>query len=140
MKSTDVRIGNLLQRPSVAIVVVSKIETKGFEYCDDYIDNGVGGWHSNTDGGYIKGIPLTEEWLEKFGFEEYINFYNGWSCNKFLCVLSGMNHPSVDGCTIYGFNEESICNLKYVHQLQNLYFALTGEELTIKEPTPIDNN
>jgi hypothetical protein len=29
----------------------------------------------------------------------------------------------------YGF-EKSI-ELKYVHQLQNLYFALTGEELTI---------
>jgi hypothetical protein len=24
-------------------------------------------------------------------------------------------------------------NIMYVHQLQNLYFALTGEELTIKE-------
>ena len=24
-------------------------------------------------------------------------------------------------------------NVKYVHQLQNLYFALTGEELILKE-------
>ena len=26
-----------------------------------------------------------------------------------------------------------IPHIKYVHQLQNLYFALTGEELTIKD-------
>ena len=25
------------------------------------------------------------------------------------------------------------CNIKFVHQLQNLYFALTGEELEIKK-------
>jgi hypothetical protein len=29
----------------------------------------------------------------------------------------------------YGF----INHIKHVHQLQNLYFALTGEELTIKD-------
>ena len=39
--------------------------------------------------------------------------------------------------TDYGRNEYKDCNqwgdrIKYVHQLQNLYFALTGEELTIK--------
>ena len=28
--------------------------------------------------------------------------------------------------------EDKNINIKYVHQLQNLYFALTGEELTIK--------
>jgi len=30
-------------------------------------------------------------------------------------------------------NEQIWVNIKHVHQLQNLYFALTGEELTIKE-------
>lgn len=28
---------------------------------------------------------------------------------------------------------EPFIKIKFVHQLQNLYFALTGEELTIKE-------
>ncbi len=30
-------------------------------------------------------------------------------------------------------NEQIWVNIKHVHQLQNLYFALTGKELTIKE-------
>ena len=31
----------------------------------------------------------------------------------------------------YNFDLDSICKVKYLHQLQNLYFALTGEELEI---------
>ena len=66
-------------------------------------------------------IPLTEEWLVKFGFEIHIvemvfgNFY----------------------LKINGDHFEYYCNnrveLKYVHQLQNLYHALMGEELKEKE-------
>jgi hypothetical protein len=32
-------------------------------------------------------------------------------------------------------NFDDMINIRYVHQLQNLYFALTGEELTIKNET-----
>ena len=78
----------------------------------------------------FKGIPITEQWLLKFGIDtEYeisikarrkkIAFTwgsrivrtgerFGWSCNKYP-------------------------HIKHVHQLQNLYFALSGKELTIKE-------
>ena len=38
------------------------------------------------------------------------------------------NHSECD------FTEmQYLTEVKFVHQLQNLYFALTGEELTIKE-------
>ena len=72
-------------------------------------------------------IPLTEEWLIKFGF-----------------VRVGMLTMRLDKFTCY-CEEDYTDNFclgdielfdvvpKYVHQLQNLYFALTGEELTIKE-------
>ncbi len=63
----------------------------------------------------IKPIPLTEEWLLKFGLmsiKTELGFWNNGDAIYFS----------------YGF-EKSI-ELKYVHQLQNLYFALTGEELT----------
>ena len=70
----------------------------------------------------FSGIPLTDEWLVKFGFEEsefvfsknmyFIKGMQIWKCNDmFLCDKNG----------IY---------IKHVHQLQNLYFALTGKELT----------
>lgn len=70
-------------------------------------------------------IPLTEEWLLKFGFESnpyqdrYENKVIQVECNK----LRGYTELWIDGMP----------HIKYIHQLQNLYFALTGEELEIKE-------
>lgn len=67
----------------------------------------------------FKPIPLTEEWLKKFGFEESIAFLNKGK------ISIG------NGGKLY-FNSWYIIDTpKYVHQLQNLYFALTGEELKI---------
>jgi len=68
-------------------------------------------------------IPLTEEWLFLFGFE---NTRYG-----FVIMLN-------DGYLRIWDNEITWCGnrmkeIKYIHQLQNLYFALTGEELKLKE-------
>ncbi len=59
-------------------------------------------------------IPLTEEWLLKFGLMSIKTELGLWNNGDAIYFN-------------YGF-EKSI-QLKYVHQLQNLYFALTGEEL-----------
>jgi hypothetical protein len=66
-------------------------------------------------------IPLTEEWLLKFGFK----IDKQHECD-FASI--GVFTISFRDNFFYDYT-----NLKYVHQLQNLYFALTGEELTIKE-------
>jgi hypothetical protein len=65
--------------------------------------------------------PLTEEWLkrcnfnfEKLGFKDLSVSY-GITSNEFHFYIG--NYAK---------------KINYVHQLQNLYFALTGEELTIK--------
>jgi len=72
----------------------------------------------------IKPIKLTEEWLFKFGFknDRVLEFYRNDFTDStiiidynFICLL-GYSHVK----------------LKYVHQLQNLYFTLTNEELTLK--------
>jgi hypothetical protein len=69
-------------------------------------------------------IPLTEEILLAFGFEyDDIDGNSGyWKVNNFKVVFGE------DGCS---YNWSLI--IKYVHQLQNLVFALTGEELTFKQ-------
>lgn len=76
-------------------------------------------------------IPLTEDWLVKFGFEkdQHIpfklrsigvnkNYYKGEFKGFNLCVM-GVDWVNVSG------------KIQKVHQLQNLYFAITGEELTL---------
>jgi hypothetical protein len=71
-------------------------------------------------------IPLTEEWLLKFGFERKGNqFYNLLKYSE-VEILIRDNFWTCDGIVF------SLHCLEYVHQLQNLYFALTGEELTIQ--------
>ncbi len=73
----------------------------------------------------IDAIPLTEEWLVKLGFE-----YDEFADVRFWYkedVSLGANDDYP-----YYENSMKIVYVKHVHQLQNLYFALTGEELTIK--------
>ena len=88
-----------------------------------------------------KPIPLTEEWLLMFGFikKDEITFsldlggYYGYSRE-----LEFFYEPNEKVCitlrefeTNYKEQSQSIFlnNINYVHQLQNLYFALTQEEL-----------
>jgi len=70
---------------------------------------------------WCKPIPLTEEWLLKFGFQkDSLNIYR-----KYLNIHRGVSYFE---CYLGGITVE----VQFIHQLQNLYFALKGEELEIK--------
>lgn len=79
-------------------------------------------------------ILITEDWLVKFGFRKCSG---SRTYEKFPVQV----HFGDDGrlyvtlefdSTVTGsYSYDTDC--EYVHQLQNLYYALTGEELTIKE-------
>jgi hypothetical protein len=69
-------------------------------------------------------IPLTSKILEMFGFKfERGMFY----------IAHKMHIEDYDGLGTFYFAQTQT-RIKYLHQLQNLYEAATGEELTIKEP------
>lgn len=75
----------------------------------------------------IKPIKLTKEWLLKFGFEHNDDFYSIGLIHIWYGVESSdFNYGNKNA--LY-----SIKTIKHVNQLQNLYFALTGKELTIKD-------
>ena len=67
-------------------------------------------------------IPLTEEWLLKFGF--VLNPYE----DRYEKGTIHIECDKTKGATYLWV--ENMPHIKYAHQLQNLYFALTGEELT----------
>lgn len=79
----------------------------------------------NFDEKSVMPIPLTENWLFKFGYVltpsgTYLHPNSGnfiWFEKDMKCSIAGEFYP---------------IDIKYVHQLQNLYFALTGKELIIK--------
>lgn len=91
----------------------------------------------NEDGGLttsFEPIPLTPEWLEKFGFRRNQNAVDYVGFNDWI-------HPSEVRFQIGDYNElgylldafDSMPPMRFVHQLQNLFYALTGTELTIKD-------
>ena len=93
-------------------------------------------------------IPLTEEWLINFGFEKvvYKDDKHGFGTEYHLRVNEYifLNYSDDFSLNIYANKkamEDEIGVLpkweavKYVNQLQNLYFALIGEELTLKKET-----
>ena len=75
-------------------------------------------------------IPLTEEWLLKFGFEYSPDDENSWYNLKYGNFNFASDYSvEFKQVFIYLNKTDIICN--YVHQLQNLYFALTNKELTL---------
>jgi hypothetical protein len=67
-------------------------------------------------------IPISEEWFEKFGIK-YYEFLDSWSTSDGKMTLIKNDNG------FYKLENYPCQDLKYVHQLQNLYFALTGKEL-----------
>lgn len=141
MEARELRIGNIVYHSPFShikeAVTIKEILQESLSH-----GKGIEGYIYNDIEEYVP-IPLTEEWLLKFGFEkrrcvpvdgrepfEYIGgFYVesdydarfDWEDNKLF--LRDCDDGAVGK------------QIKYVHQFQNLYFALTGEELTIKELT-----
>jgi len=79
--------------------------------------------------GNINEIPLTEEWLIKLGFEksDYLNFTKKVSALTITCRIQiGINYTEFGG--IY-FGDR----FKYVHDMQNFIFSISGQELTIED-------
>ena len=78
-------------------------------------------------------VPLTEEWLLKFGFKRV----KGWDDMHFWIIPDERNNSDrfelLETGKGYEMNSGSIC--PYVHTLQNCYYFhyLTGQELTITE-------
>jgi hypothetical protein len=81
---------------------------------------------------FLEPIPLTVEWLERFGFRQEVSTWRGvWMLDRTMMVR---REPEDDSYYMAPFYPQGKC--KYVHQLQNLFQALTGEELIIKAPNP----
>jgi hypothetical protein len=118
MKANELRIGNWVD-VNGKFCKVQSISDDGINYTDEtdhYEDQSYNYilWCSIFDP-----IPLTPEILEKAGFEKGLNGYffkGGVEYNLKRHMLEGFGY----------------CEILYLHQLQNLYYALTGEELNIE--------
>jgi hypothetical protein len=113
MKANELRIGNKFYLPNGEVGTISYHEIRLMTIALEKPN--------------YQPIPITEEWLLKLGFQKTMS----WTYVKDLVGnLKLVYYLGEKGWSI-GFKSYSdFPNLKHVHQLQNLYFALTGEELT----------
>ena len=118
IKANELRVGNWVYGTDGAILPIDK---QGFYYVLNYPNNN-----------QLEGIYITPEILdncEQFGrmvIHGEDCFFNGDDIivrgnDMYLFI-----HNEVDG-SVWG-----IRRIEHVHQLQNLYFALTGKELELK--------
>ncbi len=128
MKASELRIGNLLRDK------VSKTELEVVELTENNITTKVinRSKFPLKDEWRLEYIPLTEEWLIKFGFKKR---------DMLSSVLFDMKNPRfsiylnppIDKSNKWNIlGIEKNVNIQYVHQLQNLFFCLCGKELTLK--------
>ena len=126
MKANELRLKNLILHDGVAKEVIALAD-------EDIVVKDFAGKPDS-----FEPIELTEEWLVKFGFRPE----STWNKDEmsFNISLNNKNAISINpyDCSFcVGANEWTEwtfpMDIFYVHQLQNLYFALTGEELTLQE-------
>jgi len=140
MNTKEVRVGNF-------VLNHKKEATKVVQTLMDSLGGAINGWDETN----FDPIPLTEEWLLKAGFELY-NYEPNEEGDEFpdfiymsykitppekLYYYTITNTPEDGGyydfCVKVQFADYVMLNsIQYVHQLQNLYFALTGKELEFK--------
>lgn len=124
MKPGELRIGNWINRNGTADKIT------GYDL-----------WHSEqlndachlVEWNSLNPIPLTEEWLLRFGFErssDMYEFYHIKILNEWTRIFYNTKHQVAE--LIISMHGVVIKHIKYVHQLQNLHFTLTGKELPIE--------
>lgn len=159
MEANELKIGNLIghQDYSEEYFRVMSIEYDSNlkSYAIDTVGGSKGGWVNDIS--LITPVLLTEEWLKKLEFERKIypqsdseNIYpftEEW-LKKFdpaftVCWEHKKQNLFEIQQTKLGFiympfkyskvfkGEATIPRILHIHQLQNLFFTLTGEELTI---------
>lgn len=126
MKANELRIGNLIYQDSHISEVIALSD---IGIVSEIIEKSA----QTTNSARKAPIPINEDWLIRFGFEpEYEDFI-------FLDQETGIELEASWSSRLVSTGEKrgwhivNYSHVKHVHELQNLYFALTGEELELNK-------
>lgn len=121
LMANELRIGNWVEDKKTW----QKVQVEGIQFsgrvvvADSFYDDGKRGIEPTP-------ILLTPEILEQCGLNRWGNEYSDKECfvMEYFKSSNAYHYTAGEGCKLgVGF--------KYLHELQNLYFALTGEELQV---------
>ena len=118
IQSNELRIGNFI-----------KYEFYDKKEIVDFCENDLRYITSNID--RYEPIQLTEQWLIDFGFvKQKVNIPEAKKTIVYFSLDNfGMFYDEETKTMGLNFIDSQETIIKHVHQLQNLYFALTGKEL-----------
>lgn len=118
IKPNELRIRNYVFYDNILNTQIAAIHTD-YVIITDWINGGI-----KTSYHLISPIDITPEWLERLG-STYNMDHSAYIFSHFrVGYETGGNWSIV-------FTDYVICKIKYIHQLQNLHFAMTGKELLL---------
>lgn len=134
MKAADLRIGNYLECEVLdgEIMIdgfnpIVQIRTIEFDYqSEEYFCLNTNSDHIYL--GHYKPIPLTEKWLIDFEMTS-LEFKDRYFIKDDFSIDYNRVHKNF----YFNIGYDYGVMIEYIHELQNLYFALVGEELTLKK-------
>lgn len=128
IQANSLRIGNLVKMPFLGDV---NLTVFGLAVKDDmslFIQA-----KSGSDSNFFEKpdkylpIPITEQWLLRLGFIIH-------QSPPVKAFRKGLHFGFFDDdCFYFQLGKGMDIEIKHIHQLQNLYFALTGKELILNE-------
>lgn len=129
MTTEELRIGNWVcdaKQPDIVFTVYGITQDKVMIYPNDIDDEIPDEWISIDE---VAPIELNDKWLMILYFENKGKYWR----ILFDRTMAILLHPELvevsDGFDIIQLENE----IKYVHQLQNLYYSLSGNELPPKQ-------
>lgn len=123
IKGNELKVGNWVQRRGKALQVVGIMDPiiratyEGLK--SDYV----------VFDDQLHYIPISPEILEKAGFKESRQTFFTWYTRRLVENHFRLDYS--DQTTYHWVQGNTIVELNYLHQLQNLYFVLTATELEI---------
>ena len=137
MKAEELRIGNCLDGRR-GFVVIEEIRK---DRCMVKVEDSTSSFIVGGEAPCLTPIPLTEEWLLKLGFSKIVfdSDEEGYRVEYRVNLIDDKDYIVVfDDMSVGTYSNGDMAHVIYpikqhVHTLQNLYFALTGEELKLKQ-------
>jgi len=117
LSEKELRVGNYIQHKG--LIIEASLDVMRKCYPHQY---------------YYEPIFLTEDWLEDLDFvKNKYGFIKGQIQVKYFTYRSNIYFRSIKDVNGNYGEWNYVATVEYIHQLQNLYFALTGNELELQK-------
>lgn len=131
MNIKELRIGNTIWHNTLGYSIITELRTDGISIADK---NNTGHSIFINNPFLLKPIDLTIEIIINLGFKKIESIGCKPDIDYYVYIPAGfsLQKPIGDDIIVYKRYAKPSIELFYLHNLQNLYFTLMGEELEVK--------